>query len=306
MVECVSINFTVAGWPASGSCTVDLFGWNYIRNLYTSTIATNSVFDCQRQGWNSGDTTATINSTASPGHMCHIINEGRSVYLSDSLVATATTPNTTTRASRFENLPDDNQDLYVYIWSYNGTTAPGSTTIWTIGFWSVEKITNHPVFIAGMRTQGTQAPLPVQVTSSASLTIGNLPATPAGTNLIGDSGVQYRANATGAASGAHIVSAATTNATIIKASPGRVVGFCLSNTNAAYRYVKFHNITTTPTVGTGVVRTIAIPPNFNISVAFDGGIAFTTGIGITIVTGSADSDTTAVGAGDVVGDIFYA
>lgn len=127
-----------------------------------------------------------------------------------------------------------------------------------------------------------------------------------GTNAIGDVGTQYRANATGAASGTHIVSAATTNATVVKNAAGRCVGWSLGNTNAAWRYVKLHNQTTTPTAGSGVVRTIAIPPNGVSNIHIDGGIAFTTGIGLTIVTGSADADATAVGVGDVVGDLYFA
>jgi hypothetical protein len=126
------------------------------------------------------------------------------------------------------------------------------------------------------------------------------------TALIGDVGQQYRANANGAASGAHIVSAASTNATVVKASAGRVLGWCLANTNAAYRYVKLHNQTTTPTAGTGVVRTIALPPNNSVTFTIEGGIAFATGIGLTIVTGAADADATAVAVGDVVGDLFFA
>jgi hypothetical protein len=119
-------------------------------------------------------------------------------------------------------------------------------------------------------------------------------------------GQQYRANATGAASGTHLVSAATTNATIVKGSPGRVIGWSLANTNAAWRYVKLHNQTTTPTAGTGVVRTIAIPPNNVNTFSIEGGIAFATGIGLTTVTGAADADNTAVGLNDIVGDIFFA
>jgi hypothetical protein len=38
----------------------------------------------------------------------------------------------------------------------------------------------------------------------------------------------------------------------------------------------------------------------------EGGIAFATGIGLTTVTGSTDADTTAVGAGDIVGELFFA
>jgi hypothetical protein len=128
----------------------------------------------------------------------------------------------------------------------------------------------------------------------------------AGSAAIGDVGTQYRANATGAASGQHIVSAATTNATIVKNAAGRVVGWSLANTNAAFRYVKLHNQTTLPTAGSGVVRTIALPPNSVSNIHLDGGIAFTTGIGLTTVTGSADADNVAVGVGDIVGDLYFA
>ena len=138
---------------------------------------------------------------------------------------------------------------------------------------------------------------------SGTLTVNALPA---GTAAIGDVGTQYRANATGAASGTHIVSAATTNATIVKNAAGRVVGWSLANTNAAFRYVKLHNQTTLPTAGTGVVRTIALPPNSVSNIHLDGGIAFTTGIGLTTVTGSADADNVAVGVGDIVGDLYFA
>jgi len=128
----------------------------------------------------------------------------------------------------------------------------------------------------------------------------------AGSNLIGDFGIQLRANATGAASRGHIVSAGTTNATVVKASAGRLVGWALANTNAAWRYVKLHNSASSPTAGTGVVQTIAIPPNGLAQMSVYAGIAFSSGIAITIVTGAADSDNTAVGANDIVGDLFYA
>lgn len=159
-----NVNFTVAGWPASGSCTVDLFGWNYIRTLYTGTTATNAAVDAQRRGWNSGDTTATINTTASTGHVIQMFVDGRNVSWADTTVASSTAPTVTTRASRIENIPDDDVELYFYLWSFNGTTAPASTTTWTVGFISVEDTVNVPTFIAGVRPLGGQAPLPVSGT----------------------------------------------------------------------------------------------------------------------------------------------
>jgi hypothetical protein len=300
-----TINFTVAGWPASGSCTVDLFGWNYLWTQYTGTTATNAGVDAQRRGWNSGNTTATINTTASPGHVMQTYADGRNVNWADSLVASSTTPTVTTRGSRIENIPDDDTELYLYLWLWNGTTNPASTTTWTIGFLSVEDNANVPTYIAGVRPNGAQAALSVGVVGTVTTSFTQ-PALVAGTAAIGDVGVQYRANATGAASGTHLVSAATTNATVVKGSAGRVLGWFFINTNAAIRYVKLHNQTTTPTAGTGVVRTIGIPANGVASFTLEGGIAFSTGIALTTVTGAADADNTAVGLNDIIGDIFFA
>jgi len=300
-----TINFTVAGWPASGSCTVDLFGWNYIWTNYTGTTATNAGVDSQRRGWNSGNTTATISTTASPGHVMQTAVQGRNIAWSDTLVASATAPNVTTRASRIENIPDTDVDLYVYLWAWNGTAAPASTTTWTVGFVSIEDAVDVPVYLAGVRPLGSAAPLPVAQQGTATVSFTQ-PALVAGTAAIGDVGQQYRANATGAASATHIVSAATTNATVIKAGAGRVLGWHLGNTTASWRYVKLHNQTTTPTAGSGVVRTIAIPPNGVADFALEGGVGFATGIALTTVTGAADADATAVGANDIVGEIFFA
>jgi hypothetical protein len=299
-----TINFTVAGWPASGSCTVDLFGWHYIRSAYSGTSATQAFVDAQRRGWNSGDTTATISTTASAGHVMQMYADGRNVNWADTTAASTTTPTVTTRASRIENIPDDDVELYFYLWSFNGSTAPASTTNWTIGFAAVEDVVNVPTFIAGVRPLGSQAALPTSVvgtaTVSGTITLGT------GSGLAADVGVQYRTTATGAASGTHLIAAGTTNATVVKGSPGRVLGWSLANTNAAWRYVKLHNQTTTPTAGSGVVRTIAIPPNGVTNFSMEGGIAFSTGIALTTVTGSADADNTAVGAGDVIGELFFA
>ncbi len=127
----------------------------------------------------------------------------------------------------------------------------------------------------------------------------------AGTNLVGDVSLQVRANATGAMSGHHIVSAATTNVAQIKATAGRVFGWCLSNTTASWRYVKLHNVASA-TAGAAVAQTIGIPPNDKAVCSFPHGIGFATAISRSIVTGAADADATATGAGDVVGDIFFA
>lgn len=153
-----TINFTVAGWPASGSCTLTLFGHSHVKTLLTGVTATAANWTTQRKGWADADTVATINTTAAPGTVLQVELDGRQSYLSDTLRATATAPNVTTRASRVENIPDDNLDLYLWVWSYNGTVAPATTTTWTISFTAVEKYANTPVYIQGVRAPGTANP----------------------------------------------------------------------------------------------------------------------------------------------------
>ena len=309
-----TVNFTVAGWPASGSGTLMLWGWNYYRALYTGTTATNVAFDAQRKGWATGDSTLTINTTASPGHVGHIQSNASLAAYSDALVATNAAYQVTPRGSRIENIPDDDEPLYLFIRVLNGTTAPASTTTWTVGFLSVEMTGRQKVYVSGADQNGAPFATAVQVvggnlgtqavsgTVTANIGTGSLAA---GTNAIGDVGMQVRANATGAMTGHHIVAAGSTNVAQIKATAGRVFGWCLSNTTASWRYVKLHNVASA-TAGAAVAQTIGIPPNDKAVCSFPIGIAFTTAISRSIVTGSADADATAVTAGDVVGDIFFA
>lgn len=161
--------------------------------------------------------------------------------------------------------------------------------------WSIQPAPYATEPIPAAQISGTQ---PV----SGTVTLG------AGTAAAGDVGVQYRANATGAASQTRFIAAATANPTVIKASAGRLLGYDLINNATAVRYVKLHNIATSPTAGsTAVVGIIPIGPNGGkATVSIPGGIGFATGIAITTVTGAADADATAVGANDIVGTFHWA
>jgi hypothetical protein len=103
----------------------------------------------------------------------------------------------------------------------------------------------------------------------------------------------------------HLVSAATTNLTNVKASAGQVFGWYIYNSNAAARKVAFHNTAGAPTAGSGVVASLVIPPTSAANVEMTNGIVFATGIAISTTTGLADSDTAAVGANDLVINIYY-
>ena len=173
IVDVNTVQFTVASWPASGSGTLTAFGRNHVRHLFTGTTATSVNVDAQRNGWATGDTVATINTTASPGTMLQCELTGREVFFSDSLRASTATPNVTTRASRYENIPDANTDFYIFLWSFNGTVAPASTTTWTLGHISIENFANNPVYIQGNRSLGQQNALPVTLQAGAN-TIGTV------------------------------------------------------------------------------------------------------------------------------------
>lgn len=112
--------------------------------------------------------------------------------------------------------------------------------------------------------------------------------------------------ASGGASYYHLVSAATTNATVVKASAGTLYGWQVINTNANPRYLKFHDASSTPTAGAAVVFPLGLPGGGGAAVSSLCGVAFATGIAFTTVTGSADSDTAAVGVGDLVIALWYA
>lgn len=166
IINADTVQFTVAGWPGSGSGTLTVFGRNYVRNLFTGTTATTVNVDAQRNGWASGDTAATINTTASPGTLLQCELTGREVFWSDALRASSTAPTVTTRASRFENIPDQTLDLHVFLWSFNGSTAPATATTWTLGHMAVENFQNLPVYVQGARSTGAVNPLPVTLTGS--------------------------------------------------------------------------------------------------------------------------------------------
>lgn len=310
VVAGVSYNLTVAGWPASGTCTATVFGHSYSRHLFTGTTATAVNVDAQRRGWATGDTAATINTTASPGTVITCELTGREVYWADQLRASTTTPAVTVRANRIENIPDDNLDLYVFVWSFNGTVAPASTTTWTISFMSVEKYANTPVYLQGVRAQGATNPLPVAFPAAQAVTVSSgtvtVNALPAGTNAIGDVGVQYRANATGAATPTIINSPATPAVQTIKGSAGRLLGFVLCNTNVAARFFKVFNATA-PTLGTtAAVIDICLPTNQVVEISFEGGIGFATAITCAITGGRGATNNTAITLDDVTGITLHA
>lgn len=132
----------------------------------------------------------------------------------------------------------------------------------------------------------------------------------AGTNAIGDVGVQVRANATGAASVLSVLSPATPAATVCKASAGRLLAISLQNSAAAIRSVKFWNTAQgSVTLGTtAAIFEVDIPAGGNVNVNFgDYGIGFATAITYAVTGAKGLTDNTgSLAANDVSGILVYA
>lgn len=92
-------------------------------------------------------------------------------------------------------------------------------------------------------------------------------------------------------------SAASTNGTRLKASPGQIGYLYATNTGAGFAYIKLYdNTNNPPVVGTDVpVQVYGLPPGGGGNLPIPAGIVFTTGIGYGICGGTgADADVNAV------------
>ena len=101
------------------------------------------------------------------------------------------------------------------------------------------------------------------------------------------------------ASSSNIVTAATTNATLIKSTGASLYASVFSNTTAATIYVKYYNKATAPTVGTDIpLITVPVPAGATVQMEFGRlGCRFALGLGIAVTANMIATDTTAVTAG---------
>ena len=155
-----TIRFTVAGWPATGTGTCSLTGWNKVELLYTGTTATTLNFNTRRQGWQNTSVAATINTTAS-GHIT-------ATNISNGVASLADQVNTSAgvyanRATWRSNIPEPEVVMFLQLRARNGTVAPASTTTWTIGFTRVEDYVPTQVDIVGTKVQNNSNSFPVNV-----------------------------------------------------------------------------------------------------------------------------------------------
>lgn len=286
-----TIRFTVAGYPASGSGTLSLTGWNKTELNYTSTTATNVTFNTRRQGYQNTAVAATINTSAS-GHLAAINVSSGVASLADQVLTSAGV--LANRSTWKLNVPEVSIDLYLQVRAKNGTTAPASTTTWTIGMLRVEDYIAQQVELTGTRQQSLGSSLPVGVIGTVPIS-GSVTATvTAGTVNPVVPATPYILN-----------SLATTNEVLILTGTSGLQAFYATNTGATVAFVKLYSKATAPTSSdvpamilpvpaavAGVAGVCTLPIGFS-------GFRFALGLGIRITGAVADNDTTAVAAGQV-------
>lgn len=110
----------------------------------------------------------------------------------------------------------------------------------------------------------------------------------------------------GASTTHHLIAAATTNATSVKASAGVINTLTVSNSSAAAKYFKLYNRASAPTVGTDTpVMTLLIPAGQTVSVDCGFGLRCSTGIAYALTGGIEVADATAVALNDLSVSMFY-
>ena|SRR3989304_4372773 len=109
-----------------------------------------------------------------------------------------------------------------------------------------------------------------------------------------------------------LISAATTNATVVKTSAGQLYGFDLFSLDQTPVYLKFYDLAVAPTVGTSTIKLRFGAPAVATANAlqktgsmFTMGIAFGTGIAFALTTGILDADATAVAASEILVNVYY-
>lgn len=171
----------------------------------------------------------------------------------------------------------------------------GSSNVTVVGPLGSQVSTNG----VSVTVASDQAAIAVKESGTWTVQPGNTPNTSAWL-------VQDVAATSGGSTPRHAISAASTNATSVKGSAGMVYGISISNTNAAARYFKLYDKSSSPTVGTDTPKsTIQIPANATVIRVYPVGMVFSSGIAYAATGAMGDSDTTAIGAGDLSMDLDY-
>jgi hypothetical protein len=190
-----------------------------------------------------------------------------------------------------------NKKFKLYVIVENSGTSPASTTDWRIHMVNILDAARFDISPRSPGTTDASKAFPVTVTNGTVTTVSTVSAvttvTTAGTPAV--PATPYFVN-----------SAASTNGALVLTGTSGLQAFYATNTGASAAFVKLYNKATAPTVGTDVPEMIipvpaavsGVPGVAELKPGFNG-YRFALGLGIAITGGVADTDTTAVAAGQV-------
>jgi hypothetical protein len=195
-------------------------------------------------------------------------------------------------------VPNPNYVYRPFIWVRN-TAVPASNTVVTVQRVISMDIQELQVEVGGGRGNAVASQaIPVYQVGSSTV-----PASITGANVTSGSNGNVLHKLT---------SAATGNATLVKATAGRIYGGSITNTGATPRFLKLFNTTTAPVLGTSVpVLTIPLLPGQTHSllssvVSSVYGLYFSNGIAYALTANDGDLDATAIVASEVYVNLVYA
>lgn len=260
--------------------------------VFNGTTVTQAVYRVQNSGLTPLNSAAsTFVTTASPGGVYEIEPFADECWFHSGTMDAATARANSYR--RHQQIPDPNALYKIRLRWLNGATAPASSSTASFQFAAVQDYQELTAEITAGRGQSSAG----QAIAAA---VVSMPTVSTNTTLV-------PSTSQGVSTHFHHISAASTNATLVKNAAGTIGSLSASNNSASPRYLKLYNQTTAPTVGTSVpVRTTLLPPMSTIDIdtgAF--GVRHATGIAMAITGGIAVADTTAVGANEVAVNISY-
>lgn len=272
-----------------------LDGSSYVEWMFDGTTATTQKIQSAQNGstYTTSATSLPTLATNPPAYGYNIdLRRGSAVWGYRLLHSYSQTTYTSQQRDRL--FPTADEEVYVEIRAKNTGTA-GSTTTFAVDVVNVQHDAPVGVTVEG----GTGG---IESTRS-------VPVTLAGSNLLATTTMGTVTPIAGSASGgtpSRTRAAASTNATSVKASAGRVHSIHLTSNAGGVTFFKLFNKASAPTVGTDVpILVVRLAAGAVVNVEPPLGIQCSAGIAFCMVTGSADTDATAVTAGDIDATITY-
>lgn len=295
----VSIGFTMSQRIANNTFVVEAIsvdadgnpdGLHTAALLFDGTTATNGKYRVQNSGLAALDSAAVSLPTTASGSIYEI-----EPFADECWFHGGTLDSTSGRSNsyrRHQQIPDPNAQYKIRLRMMNGASAPASNTNAVVQFLAVQDYAELTAEITAGRGQ-----------SAAGQAIGVAVVSMPTTAVVPSPSVSN-----GYPSAGKLIAAAGTNATLVKNSATTVGWIAAFNFSGSIKFLKVYNKSSAPVVGTDVtVQVIPIPPGgetrFTPGIA---GLRLSAGFSLAITGGMADSDTTAVAAGDVLVNWGYA